>query len=258
MNRRTGLIFVSLVLVASACASGDDGTESSESEPSETEPSETEPDPTAPTTTEAASQDDVEASEVGPADTSDPDQPIEPQTLLQNRPLLPGVSYTTQFIDPEMTITIPEGDGGWSVPFTNNTGFVITLSDVPADQPAPPEPGLQIALVLPGIDEGQVVDTVEAFAAAQEWFEVSSELGQLAGRELTVLRGTSSWSEDELAVIPTSADTEFVLPPSEREFLAYLVEGPAQFVVVVADANPADFDRIVNRSAPVIDSLTFS
>ena len=80
----------------------------------------------------------------------------------------------------------------------------------------------------------------------------------IAGNEVTVLRGTSFDTGDHLVEVPTSGDSRFLLPTGPREFLAYLLEAPSGLVVVVLDGHELEFDFLVTRATPILDSIEFS
>jgi hypothetical protein len=43
-----------------------------------------------------------------------------------------------------------------------------------------------------------------------------------------------------------------------RRFVAYVIEGPSQLVVAHFDSHELDFDDMVERATPVLDSIEFT
>ena len=187
----------------------------------------------------------------------------EPLPLTQgNLQLDGGSTYRTETLDPEVTFTVPadQGEDSWASLFATPSGFVIVA--LPEEKtpgvPDDSEPGLQVAPVADGVTADEVVAEVMAYAGESQLLDVEAEVGMIAGSEVTVLRGTSFDMGDGLVEVPTSTDSRFLLPTGPREFLVYLLEAPSGLVAVVLDAHELEFDFLISRATPILDSLEFS
>ena len=270
VHRLAVLAAATLIGVVSACASdGDEGatpassptvaTTAATSEPVETDPPisapvETDPAPTAPIETTATTSEPVE-TDPPPATVAVP----EPKRLLAGT-MSGGTTFVAAFMEPQVTFTIPEDHGpqSWSAIRLDQEGFVIlALQDAPTPGvPADYEPGAGVTLVSEGATIDDVVASVTAYAEANDDFDVTVESGQFRGEEVTVLRANSS-RIGGFVDVPTSSDSGFGFPDGPRRFVAYLIEGPDQVVLAHFDSHELDYDFMVDRATPVLESIEF-
>lgn len=250
MSNRTFTTLVTAVAVVIATSCGSDGGDESAAPVSDGAPPASEV--IAPST-EAA----VPVASAVPATAAS-----EPLPLTGNLMLDGGSTYRTETLDPEVTFTVPadQGEEAWISLFATPLGFVILArpDEKTPGVPADSEPGMQLAPVAPGVTADEVVAAVEAYASENETLDVRAETGMIAGVEVPVLRGTSFDRGDDIVEIPTSDESRFLLPTGPREFLAYLLEGPSGTVVVVLDGHELEFDFLVTRATPLLDSIEFS
>src|SRR6056297_930572 len=241
-GRTTARLAVVTIIALSACASDDDGGETDAG--SASAPAQATPATSAPVETDPAPSTTVGA---------------QPKRMRAG-PMSGGTTYLAAFMDPQVTFTIPEDHGpqSWSAIRLDQEGFVIlALQEAPTPGVPPDyEPGLGVSLVSEGVTVDDVVDSVTAHAAANDDFDVTVESGQFGGEDVTVLRGSSSRVGGFVGV-PTSGDSGFGFPDRPRRFVAYVVEGPDRLVVVHFDSHELDFDDMVSRATPVLDSIEF-
>ena len=135
--------------------------------------------------------------------------------------------------------------------------MILALQDAPTPGvPVDYEPGGGVSLVAEGTTVDDVVTSVTAYAAENDDFDVTVESGQLGGEEVTVLRGSSS-RIGGFVEVPTSNDSGFGFPDGPRRFVAYVIEGPSRLVVATLDSHELDFDFMLERATPVLDSIEF-
>ena len=212
------------------------------------------PPPTAPIETTATTSEPVE-TDPPPATVAVP----EPKRLLAGT-MSGGTTFVAAFMEPQVTFTIPEDHGpqSWSAIRLDQEGFVIlALQDAPTPGvPADYEPGAGVTLVSEGATIDDVVASVTAYAEANDDFDVTVESGQFRGEEVTVLRANSS-RIGGFVDVPTSSDSGFGFPDGPRRFVAYLIEGPDQVVLAHFDSHELDYDFMVDRATPVLESIEF-
>lgn len=257
-NRFALLAAVTIVGASSACASDGDGAPTPASSPTvaTVAPVETTP---APVETNAAPAETTPAPvETDPPPPSTVAEPA-PKRLLAST-MSGGTTFIAAFMEPQVTFTIPEDHGpqSWKAIRLGEEGFVIlALQDastpgVPADY----EPGAGVSLVAEGATVDDVVASVTTYAAQNDDFDVTVESGQLGNEEVTVFRGSSS-RVGGFVEVPTSSDSSFGFPDGPRRFVAYVLEGPDRLVLAHFDSHELDFDFMVERATPVLDSIEF-
>ncbi len=267
-HKFTTLATAVVVVIAASCGSeGDEGAATSGDTPAASEAGPASTDAGAPTSAEVpATTTDAPATDAPATDGSslpNPDDAApEPLPLTGNIPLDGGSTYRTETLDPEVTFSIPadHGERSWRSLFATPSGFVIVAlqEEKTPGVPDGSQPGMQVAPVVDGVTADEVVASVMNYAGENPAFDVAAETGMIAGSEVTVLRGTSFDTGDGLVEVPTSADSRFVLPTGPREFLVYLLDGPSGLVAVVLDAHELEFDFLISRTTPILDSLEIS
>ena len=253
---------VVVVIVASCGSDGDEGVAPSGDTPAVSAVAAASTDAGAPTSAEVPATSADEPTATGSSVPVSDEAASEPLPLTGNITLDGGSTYRTETLDPEVTFSIPadQGDRSWRSLFATPSGFVVVAlqDEQTPGVPDGSQPGMQVAPVADGVSADEVVASVMDYAGESQTFDVEAEMGMIDGTEVTVLRGTSFDMGDGLVEVPTSADSRFVLPTGPREFLVYLLEGPSGLVAVVLDAHELEFDLIISRATPIVDSFEFS
>lgn len=250
-------------MLASGCSNGDDAdvaaeatvapvpdsTELSTVPPSTTEPAATEPEVTEPEVTEpVATEPEVTV-------------PAEPVSLREGMTLTAGWTYLADSFDIPLTYTIPAEltDGRWRV-FQANTWSTINILNVADRNPAvldAQQPGLGFTTVPAGTTVDDFVARLDAYAAENDHFSFTRDVGAFRGEEVTILRGSSNSDANGSFSIAVSDDTTLPMATGPREFLVYLVPVEERLLAVLLSGHELDFDLIVTNAAPIIESITF-
>jgi hypothetical protein len=272
-SRIAVLAAATLIGGLSACASDSDGAETSASSPTAaTTPAPVETD-LAPVETDLAPvETDLAPAETEPAPVETEPAPVEtdpppPPTVAEPAPkrllagtMSGGTTFVAAFMEPQVTFTIPEAHGpqSWNAIRLGPEGFVIlALQDAPPPGvPADYEPGAGVSLVSEGATVDDVVASVTAYAAENDDFDVTVESAQFRGEEVTVLRASSS-RVGGFVDVPTSSDSGFGFPDGPRRFVGYLIDGPSQVAIAHFDSHELDYDFMVERATPVLESIEF-
>lgn len=186
----------------------------------------------------------------------------EPGELNTGTVLDGGTTYRTSTdpergMTPEMTLTIPAEQGGaaWSV----LNAFPLEVDFLPLGDwltPGVREPTFGLAPAPQGVPVDEVVASVEAYAADDPAFELSVDSDRVRNETVTVLRGTSSVGTGDNHRVPTSDNSYFLVPPG-REFVVYLIEGPAHVVAAKIESSRDDLDAAVERIVPILNTVEF-
>lgn len=206
-----------------------------------------------------------QSADAAPVETTSPSSP--PPTTVAPEPrerigglLDGGTSYQTHLFDQGLAFAIPEAHGADSWEALAATPQRLILLAVETEQTPDfaenREPALHIAPVSEGSTVDDVIASIMAFATDSDDLELAAETGIVGGEEVAALRGRSSAADRPLEV-PTSDSTFFELPPGS-ESLVYVIEGPTQVVVVSIDSREVDFEWMVERVSPILDSIEFT
>jgi hypothetical protein len=178
-----------------------------------------------------------------------------------DKPLLAGRTYQSRTQATNVVFSIPaaQGDGAWHRSLVNPVEFGLFATPdeeiFVADPNLDYDPGVEVAAVADTESVDDVVATVTQYVANSDEIEAIVEVGMLGGEEVTVIRGRSMAEGPEFLEVPTSEQTRFYIPPGPREVLVYLLQGPTQVVSVVVHAAEEQFDFVVERAAPLLDSM---
>ena len=187
--------------------------------------------------------------------------PADPVSLREGMTLTAGWTYLAEGFDIPLTYTIPAdgSDGRWRV-FQANTWSTVNILNVAArnaDVGDALQPGISFTTVPAGTTVDDFVARLDAYAAENDHFTFTRDVGVFRGDEVSVLRGSSNSTANGSFSIPVSDDTSMAMATGPREFLIYLVPVDDRLLAVSLSGHEFDFDLIVANAAPIIESITF-
>jgi hypothetical protein len=205
--------------------------------------------------------DSTEPSIVDSTDPPPPTVPVDPVPIREGMTLTAGWTYLADGFDIPLTYTIPADlvDGRWRV-FQANTSSTVNILNVTARNPEVGDalqPGLAWTAVPKGSTVEDLVASVDAYAADNDHFTFTEDVGEFRGDEVTVLRGSSNSTANGSFSIPISGDATLPMATGAREFLIYVVPAEDRLLAVSLGAHELDFDLIVTNAAPIVESITF-
>ena len=233
-------------LVVSGCSDSDDADASAEA--------------TLPPAAEATEPSIVEST-VPPSTNPPVTVPADPVAIREGMTLTAGWTYVAEGLGIPLTYTIPADlvDGRWRV-FQANTSSTVNILNVTTRNPEVGD-ALQPGIAWTAVPEGATVDdlvaSVEAYAAENDHFTFTEDVGEFHGEEVTVLRGSSNSPANGSFSIPIPGDATLPMATGPREFLIYVVPVEDRLLAVSLGAHELDFDLIVTNAAPIIESITF-
>ena len=187
--------------------------------------------------------------------------PVAPVAIREGMTLTAGWTYLAEGLDIPLTHTIPADlvDGRWRV-FQANTSSTVNILNVTTrnwEVGDALQPGIAWTAVPGGTTVEDLVASVEAYAAENDHFTFTEDVGEFRGEEVTVLRGSSNSPANGSFSIPISGEATLPMATGPRDFLIYVVPVEDRLLAVSLGAHELDFDLIVTNAAPIIESITF-
>jgi len=193
--------------------------------------------------------------------TTPPTVPVDPVPIREGMTLTAGWTYLADGFDIPLTYTIPADlvDGRWRV-FLANTSSTVNILNVTARNQEVGDalqPGLALTAVPKGFTVEDFVASLDAYAADNDHFTFTEDVGEFRGDEVTILRGSSNSTANGSFSIPIPGDATLPMATGPREFLIYVVPVEDRLLAVLLSAHELDLDLIVTNAAPIVESITF-